>query len=202
MTLTATFIVALVLSFIGSMPTGLITLSIIQRTVEKGIKSGLMVSLGAVIPEFIYTAVALFMMQALAGDIPYNRWIQGGSAALFLFLGIYYFVKKPVQRTAVGPHIYRDFVRGVVVGFLNMLIVPYWVFVVAWLQGNGYPLEAKGSIWIFSAGAALGAWMVFVLYTYGSQYLADRIGAVRQYTNKGVGAIFLGLALLQIVKMV
>ncbi len=191
------FVLAFLISAVGSIPPGLITLTILRSSVQNGRRDGLWISVGALIPEFIYTYLALVGYRYLQQN-PF-------ATAVFLLFGIYYLLKKvnpqtlefAVEREAKNGA--SGFSRGLGIGFLNMLIVPFWVFVAGWLSMYDMAFEDLGLIISFCLGAAIGAGVVFWGYVELGNWLVNRLGRIEYYTNKVVGGIFLGLGLLQLI---
>ena len=85
MTLIVYFFVAFILSFLGSIPIGLITLTIAQKTIQNGRRSGLMVALGATIMEFVYTFIALLSLEFFTQNTAIGNYIKTFALVLFLF---------------------------------------------------------------------------------------------------------------------
>ena len=158
------FFIGLVLSFLGSIPIGLITLTITQKTIEKGRTSGLMIALGATIIEFIYTFIALVSLDFFANNDEIGQYIKMFATVLFLGLGAYYFFKKNTTSLKPTPtYDYFDFFRGIAVGAMNLLIVPFWIFLGLWLESNGYIFDNYDIITSFSFGSAIGALLILSL---------------------------------------
>lgn len=202
MSLLIYFFVALVLSFVGSLPIGLITLTIIQKTIEKGKRSGVLISLGALVMEFGYTFLALKSLELFSKNIDLGSYIKIFATTLFLILGIYYFFKKPAtELKKTKKYDYFDFLRGVIVGFMNVLILPYWIFVGMWLESNGMLFTNQTDILTFSIGATLGAFLAFLAYIWFSKLIKNKIQTINQYTNKVVGVLFIGLGIFQLVNL-
>lgn len=202
MNLISYFFVALFLSFIGSLPIGLITLTITQKTIEKGKRSGLLISLGATIMEFGYTYLALISLDFLTKNIEVGSYIKIFAIVLFMVLGIYYFFKKPSPKLKqTKAYDYFDFLRGAIVGLMNVLIFPFWIFLGIWLESNGMFFESQTSIITFSFGATIGAFLAFLVYIWFSGVIEKKVAIINQYTNKVVGAIFLGLGVFQLINL-
>lgn len=120
-------------------------------------------------------------------------------------MAIYYFLKKsnPTQSKTLAEHDKnREFYKGVILGAMNMLIVPYWLLIGVWLKSNDIQINNISEILIFSIGAALGAIAVFIIYGKLAQYVSGKIHQVADYTNKGAGVLFLILALIQFLQIV
>lgn len=193
------FIIALVLSFLGSLPIGLITLTITQKTIQNGRHSGLMIALGATVMEFVYTFIALLSLDFLTKNTAIGTYIKIFAIVVFLGMGIYYLLKKSNEKLkAAGEYNYFDFIRGFIVGMMNMLIVPFWIFLGIWLESNGILFENKSIIFIFSIGAAIGAFLAFLGYIFLSEYIVSKTKEINRYTKKAVGVLFLGLGIFQL----
>jgi len=193
------FSIALVLSFLGSLPIGLITLTITQKTIQNGRHSGLMIALGATIMEFIYAFIALLSLDLFTQNTSIGNYIKIFATAIFLAMGFYFLWKK--NSTEVRPtaaYNYFDFLRGFIVGTMNLLIVPFWIFLGIWLKANGVSFKNNFDILIFSSGAALGALLAFFGYILLSEFIVKRTKKINQYTNKAVGILFLGLGIFQL----
>ena len=198
------FALAFAISAVGSIPPGLITLSILRRSVQTGRRDALWVSAGALIPEFVYTYVALVGYRYLQQHQFVEQQIQQLATVVFLAFGAYYLFKKRSTELALPSdkedRVYAtNFGRGFGVGMLNMLIIPFWVFVAGWLGRYEPDYSDTLFVFIFCLGAALGAGLVFWAYVELGNWLVQRLGRIDYYTNKAVGGIFLGLGLLQLI---
>lgn len=203
MNLVLYFFIAFGLSFLGTLPIGLITLSITQRTIQNGKRSGVMIALGATIMEFIYTVVALISLDFFSQNNDTSNYIKYAATFIFLALGIYYIFKKnnTTPNAKSTAYNYLDFFRGIIVGAMNMLIIPFWVFLGLWLRSHGFIFDQHLTITVFSLGAALGALLAFGGYILLSDYVNKKSELINRYTNKAVGLLFLGLAIFQLIQL-
>ena len=193
------FIVALLLSFLGSLPIGLITLNISQSTIQHGRQSGISLSLGATVMEFVYTYLALISLEFFTQNTGINQYIKVAATFVFLGMGSYFLFKKTTTNLRpVQAGSYFDFFRGILVGAMNMLIIPFWIFLALWLQSQGLFFERTDQILFFSLGSALGALIAFVGYVGLSEYIMKRLATVNRYTDKVVGWLFIGLGVFQL----
>lgn len=201
MTLLSYFLVAFLLSAVGTIPIGIITLTIMQRTLEAGKKAGMAVAFGATIPEFFYTFIALFGLDFLNNEA-IQQHIKTVAVFIFFALAIYYFFKKTKPIT-LDKHKgnRRDMGRGFLAGMMNMLIIPFWILVGIWLQSYDYQLNTHTQLITFSIGAALGALFIFWLYVLLGSYILRRIGSFIQYTNRVIACFFLALGVYQLVQL-
>jgi len=196
------FTIAFILSALGTIPIGLITLTISQRTIEQGKSVGRKIALGATVVEFTYTIIALYGLNVIPVNAVWTKYIEIGTIFLFLLLGIYYLRKPSLQNLELKPARQGlHFLQGIGIGMMNMLIVPFWLVVGLWLQSNGLAFDQNLPIVIFSFGAALGALLIFIVYIEGSVLLLNKSKAIATYSNKVIGSLFIILVLFQIIRL-
>ena len=196
------FLVALILSFLGSIPIGLITLTITQKTIQNGRQSGIMVALGASVMEFFYTYVALISLDFFTRNTVIGDYIKIFATIIFLGMGLFHLLKKNNKIESPSSYNYFDFGRGVIIGAMNMLIVPFWIFLGIWLEANGFIFDQQIIIITFCVGATFGAMIAFWGYIWLSEYIVTKIKEINKYTNKVIGIMFLGLAILQVIQLI
>lgn len=198
----AYFFIAFGLSALGSMPIGMITLKVAEKTIHDGYRSGVMLSLGATVIEFFYTFVALTSMDFFLQNSSVNSYINFLAMAVFFTLGFYHLFKKvkPVLDSE-GEYKTFDFIKGILLASMNMLIIPFWIFLAVWLKNYGYSFSSTGEILAFSVGSALGALVIFLLYSRLGRFIVNKIQKVSFYTNKTVGLLFLALGMYQLIQL-
>lgn len=196
------FLVSFVLSFLGSLPLGMITLTITQRTIQNGRNSGILLSLGATVMEFVYTYVALISLDFFAQDTHVNQYIKTAATCAFFLMSLYFLLKKH-QPDSINPSAYDyfDFFRGIVVGAMNLLIVPFWIFIALWLQTYNMKFDQTANIISFSTGSALGALLAFLGYVWLSNLILSRVQQISKYTDRIVGILFLALGIFQLIQL-
>lgn len=196
------FFVSFIISFLGSLPIGLISLTVVQRTIAKGKHAGLMIAAGATIMEFVYTFIALKSLDLFAENLELGNYIKIISTIVFFIIGAYYFFKQPTEVSKpTKAYDYFDFLRGFIVGLMNLLIVPFWIFIGIWLQSNGMVFDNNVCIANFSTGSALGAFLAFLLYIWSSGLIGNRLNKINAYTNKIFGLLFFGLGVFQLIQL-
>ena len=199
------FFIAFGISLLGTIPIGLITIAITERSITKGFKYGLILGLGATVMEFVYTFISMSCLDTLTQNISIGRNIKIASLIIFIILAILFLSKKPqLKIKSIEPPgtLKLEFVKGIGVGSMNFLIVPFWLFIGVWLKSNNIEVIGVGQISIFSIGAALGALIVFIGYGKLAHYISNKLEIVAKYTNKLVGAVFLILAIIQVAKLI
>ena len=204
MTIFTHFGVAFVLSFLGSIPFGLITLSIADISIRKGLKAGVLFSLGASVFEFIYTFIGLKSIHFFSVNPSIETAMQWIALFVFLGLGFYNFffkAKVPTKQKEVEEVDHAFFFKGLGIAALNFLIIPYWIFVGVCVEGDGWLILENFWIFIFTLGATLGALVVFFAYAKLSVMVMKKSSKVAGFTNKIIGAVFILLGIYQAVNL-
>ncbi len=161
-----------------------------------------MVALGAAVVEFVYTLVAVYFIDTIVKSALIGSMIKWTMAVVFMGLGFYYLYKKiePVQKK-ISKSSSKDFGYGILVAGMNLLIIPTWIFIGLWMRSNGYQFSHISEILTISFGSALGGLMVFAGYVRLGRFIVTRMQTVTRYTNRLLGAIFLCLATVQLLRI-
>lgn len=202
MNLAIYFLIAFLLSALGSMPIGMITLKIVEKTIHDGYRSGVMFSLGATVIEFLYTYIALTSMDFFLDNVEVNSFFNIVAMTVFFSLGFYHLFKKTkTVMDSEGEYNTFDFFKGTMLASMNMLIIPFWIFLAIWLKNYNVEFSSNTQILVFSIGAGLGALLIFLLYSRLGKFIVQRIQKVASYTNKTVGILFLLLGIYQLIQL-
>ncbi|MEM9260358.1 MAG: LysE family transporter [Bacteroidota bacterium] len=199
------FFIAFLISAVGTLPPGLITLTITQTTIKEGRRAGLQSALGATIPEFIYTYLALIGADFLLRNADISYYIQLASAILFFGLGIWFWLISPKSQKTTNTEVIpsrRFFQRGLAAGFFNFLIIPFWLFIIVWLRANGYVITKQAEFLLFATAGALGALCAFLLYLEIGGFILRKFRSVERHLNKAIGSIFLLLCAFQVWEVI
>ena len=219
------------LSLLGSLPPGLISLSVAQTAVQRGLAAALVLGAGAAVAEFFQAWLAA----EAAGWFVQHPMVEQGLrwAAVPVFLGLGgWLVWKPSRgnpapsTTGEGGHdIRRDallslsshsgegpgvglsrlgplFAQGLLLSLFNLLAIPYWLAYCAGLRTTDWWREGWVSTSLFSAGVMVGTFAALALYAWAAHRAVQRSEAVARYANRVVGAIFLGLGLWALLSQV
>lgn len=188
----------LVLSLSGSLPPGLISLSVAQTSILRGYWSAIILGLGAAVAEFFQAWAAVAFADWFLEHPGAAKLFQIGAIPVFLGLAIYlwFFARPPRAPEAdlpVAP--FRQLFRGAVISVFNLLAIPYWVAYAGWLRVNGYWQEGRSHTLLFSLGVMIGTMIALTLYAWLAQELTRRSDMVARVVNRFVALIFLGLGL-------
>lgn len=214
------FLYGFALSLLGSLPPGLISLSVAQTAVQRGLVAALVLSAGAAAAEFFQAWLAA----AAAGWFVQHPLVEQGlhwaSVPIFIGLGLYLIFKKapsassahtptsitqedieraleenPTAPSGGGLGNLRFFFHGIVVSLFNLLAIPYWLTYCSWLRTTVSWQEGWISNSIFSAGVTVGTFAALSAYAGLGYFAVQRSDQVARYINRIVGLLFFGLGL-------
>lgn len=156
--------------------------------------------------EFFQSYIALTFSHILTHNPVMQRTIIEICIPIFLIIGIYYLFKK---NTSLNKPITRashfiGFAKGFMMSSLNMIAIPYYVFMGGYLHASKY-LERLGIsirlegkfIAAFAFGVVIGSFMVFIIYAKLGQVIKNKSEKMSRYASKIVGAIFIAIAISQ-----
>ncbi len=192
------FAAGIVLSLIGSLPPGLISLSVAQTSIFRGFWPAILLALGASVAEFFQALGAVVFADWFLAHPAAARAFETGVIPIFLGLAVYlwFFAKAPRAVNIdlpVSP--WRQFGKGILLSVFNLLAIPYWVAYAGWLRINGWWEPGSVYLFLFAAGVTAGTMLALGLYAWLAQELARRSDLVARLANRFVALIFLGLGL-------
>ena len=187
-------------SFIGALPFGLVNLNVMETTLRKSPKAGIMLSLGATLLEMVHAFIAIQCAMFITDNWDSNPYFKGTVLGLFFLLGLFFFFKRQTsdeQPKRRLPFKVSDFGRGAFLSLINPQAIPFWLFVVAYLSSHQI-LEVHPEIFPeFLTGVGIGKILALLVFVYFSLFIESRMGKVAQGMNKIIGSIFFLLAALQ-----
>jgi threonine/homoserine/homoserine lactone efflux protein len=194
------FLLSLSFSFIGTIPPGTLNLSIIQLGLDKKINTAWRFGIAASIVEYPYAWLAVKFEHLITSSPIITDNIQLITAVVMLTVGALtlWSANKPSD---LGEKFKSSgFRRGILLGILNPLALPFWVGTTAYLRGQHWiDLSSTLSLHCYLLGASLGALAVFMLFAY----LAQRIVSEFQQSHrvkKIPGYILLALGCYAFIK--
>lgn len=201
------FFITAAISFAGSIQLGPVNLAIMKTVLEGRSKAALWTGAGVCLPEFIYSAFALFASAWLMERKLLLEILEWGVVPLLLGLGIFNLLKKkqktmddstPGQKAA-------DFLRGMLLSFLNPQLLPFWLMILVMLNGYAFfRIDTLGDKIAFIIGTGAGEFVLIALVVYFTrrfrEYLLNKMK--NWNINRVFGWLFIVLAVAQSVKLI
>jgi threonine/homoserine/homoserine lactone efflux protein len=165
------FLLAFIMSFAGSIPPGTINLTVLQLGLEGRFKIALRFSLAASIIEYPYAWIAVKFEKLITSSPVITDNIQILSAVVLIVLGlINVWPKSKAPSAKPGRFANSGYRRGLLLGILNPLAIPYWIGITAYLVGQGWiVLDSGMRLHAYLAGVFVGAVLLLVALIYLSR---------------------------------
>lgn len=201
------FLIGFGVSYLFSLPPGMISLNVLQTTIQKGLLSAFWLALAAVMVE---------SLQAFVG-VKFSEWInqhENLKLGLEVFV-IPVFLALGIGNVVIGIKTIRNkdkasfqpkktigsFWKGLIVSALNPVAIPFWVVWAMGISEKNLLVMETSHILVFVFGTTLGTLACLMTYAVLSAVIVKRIHAVKVWMNIIIGALFIGLAIAQTVSV-
>ena len=190
------FFVAFFFSFLGSIPPGTINLLSIQLGLENRFGTAIRFGIAAALAEYPYAWIAVKFEQLITTNPVILQNLQLAGSLIMIIIGIINLwpaSKSPSPLTTkFGKSGFR---RGLVLGLLNPLAVPYWLAMTAFLKSqNWIELTTLGQLQGYLIGVVLGAFLMLVIFAYLGKKIVSTF-SIHPWILKIPGMTLLGLGL-------
>jgi threonine/homoserine/homoserine lactone efflux protein len=168
------FGVAFFFSFIGTIPPGTLNLSILQLGIDNKIRVAWRFALAASLIEYPYAWLAVKFEKLITSSPMFEENAQLITAVVMTLLGAFslYTPKKTSRFTEKLSN--SGFTRGLVLGILNPLALPFWVGTTAYLNSQHWiDLNTSLGLQAYLIGICLGTLTLFILLVYLAQKIAS-----------------------------
>lgn len=175
------FLLAFLFSFLGSIPPGTINLTALQVGLEKRTNIAWRFAIAAALIEYPYAWLAVTFENLITESPVILDNFKLISAIVMIVLGVLnlWSTQKPTVFTQKFQE--SGFRRGIILGILNPLAMPFWIGVTAYLSAQGW-IELPGNKYLHSylVGVSLGAFSLLIAVAY----LAKRMVLLLQPGSK------------------
>ncbi|WPU99476.1 LysE family transporter [Mucilaginibacter sp. cycad4] len=196
-----TFFIGIIANFIGYIPPGNINLTLVQITINRGIKEAVRFITAFSAVEFFFTYFIMHAARWLSGQLQLNTVIDWIMVVLFGVMGYITWVhrNKP-PKANYSEH--ASIKYGILLGFLNPMQVPFWMVTGTYLITHEWILDGRVALVIFSLGSAAGAFLCLFIYAKFARYIQQRFALSTKLINTSIAILFFAFAMYHVVKQV
>ena len=188
-----------------SAPMGPIGILVIQRTMEKGRKSGIYTGVGAAVSDLVYCLLAGLGLAFVTDFIDHNRFLFqiGGSLVLIVF-ALFMIFRSPVKGIKHEDAKKVNYTNDAITGFVFTLSNPLIIFLIFPLFARfAFPSAEEYKFYHIILGyifIVVGA----LLWWFGITYIVDKLRSKFNiqsmwWINKIMGGLILALAVYGLV---
>ena len=187
-------------AILGALPFGLVNMTVLHVSFEKGNRAAIKIAHGAAIVEVVFGVTALFAGGLLARHLEGNLTITYITAAVLILGGLFFVFKKQNGRYEIERGT-SGFIKGILLNLISLQVLLFWILAVAFLSSREL-LQYNGlSILLFVAGVWLGKMAVLWMYMHLSRRILSRSRVISQNINTIIGFVLIGMAFIQFLKI-
>ncbi len=195
------FLVAFIVSYLGSIPPGTINISTMQLSIQGKRRAAVFLSLAASLVEFVYAGITVRFQLFLSESEWFTDHFYVITAVPMLILGVANLWTSSNTKsflTRVKASGRSGFKRGLVLGLLNPLTLPYWLTVTAYLQTHDLISLEGWLFWYYLIGISVGTFLLMIsIIMLGRKF--SNIADNQFLVHRLPGLIFIGLGTYNIV---
>jgi threonine/homoserine/homoserine lactone efflux protein len=168
------FAFAVLFSFVGVLPPGIVNMTVANYSVKKSIRRARRFINGAILVVFIQSVLAFYFATFLESHHQVMQNLKLVGSIVFILLTIFFLgkgiqnfidskgeIKKKTNKSKLRP-----FIHGVFISGLNVFPIPYYAFVSLYLSEfiEDFFTNLVGLAFVF--GTTLGTFIVFMGYAF------------------------------------
>lgn len=164
MSLLTTFLIAFIFSFLGSIPPGTLNLTMLRLGLEQKMNIAWRFAIAAALVEYPYAWLALVFEDWITSSPTVINNFRLIGAIVMITLGILAIrsASKPVKQVETVRE--SGFRKGLLLGILNPLALPFWIGITAYLKSQDWiTLSTAWETHAYLLGISLGAFVLLIL---------------------------------------
>lgn len=168
MSILLNFAIGFLAALVGVIPPGLLNMSAAKISMKRGRKIAILFSLGVCVTVCAQTFVALLFARYLDKHPEIIDILQEVALGIFICITIYFlFIAKDTRRE-IPKEVNRSktnrFFYGMLLAALNLLPLPYWVYISITFSAFGWFSFEQPGIWAAVLASGLGTFCMLAIY--------------------------------------
>ena len=186
-------------AIVGALPFGLVNLTVLNVTFEKGNGAAIKIAHGAALVEVVFGITALFAGGMLASHIEGNIIVSYITAGVLIIGGVFFVLKK--QRISDQRETsFSGFLKGMLLNLVSIQVFLFWILAITFLSSRELLQYDLLSILFFVSGIWLGKMAVLWMYINLSNRILSRSRIISKNINTIIGIVLIALAFVQFLK--
>jgi threonine/homoserine/homoserine lactone efflux protein len=187
----------------GSMTPGTINLSVLRTGLDHKPGVGIRLAAAAAIVEYLYAWVAVTFERMITSNRVVVEHFHLVAAVVMLTLGLVTFFSATKSSVVIEKFNRSGFRRGLVLGVLNPLAMPYWIAATAYFRSQDWiDLDTTTELHLYLLGVSMGVFTLLVLVNFGARALAVVLAKHSLLLKRIPGVIMLLLGAYALVRYV
>ena len=194
----------LIIGFFVALPVGAAAVMCISRSVQYGLKSGLITGLGVALADLLYGIFAVFGIFAISGEtLESNYVLRLAGAFCIMFLGLRMIAKIPNTNSDNTIHetSFKDLFTGFLVTISNPMTIIAFVAALSYVNFLMEEINFISSVLIVT-GIFIGSLAWWSILSYLSLLFKDKLtGNILRKFNIGSGFLIFAFGVLLIISI-
>jgi len=187
-------------AIVGALPFGLVNLTVLNVTFERGNGAAIRIAHGAALIEVVFGITALFTGGMLASYIEGNIIVSYATAGVLIIGGVFFVLRK--QRNNVHHETgFSGFLKGILLNLVSIQVFLFWILAIAFFSSRELLQYDLLSVLFFVSGIWLGKMAVLWMYINLSNRILSRSRIISKNINTIIGFVLFGLAFVQVLKI-
>jgi threonine/homoserine/homoserine lactone efflux protein len=193
LSITLTFLLGLIIAFIGVIPPGLLNMTAAKISLKEGYSRGVMFSVGVCLIVMLQTYVAVIFARYLSNHPDVIDILQRVAFVIFILITIYYLliakkrIKPDVEQHVKSKHSRLFF--GMFLSCLNVFPIPYQAYMSITIASFGWLVFDGISIASYVAGVAMGTFVMLYIYIFFFDKIKSKAFTSQKNMNYIIGSI-------------
>jgi len=196
------FLIAFIISYLGSIPPGVANVSVMQMAVQNHKRAAIFFALSATTVEFLYAGLTVKFQIFLKESAQLEDYFQIITIVVLMVVGILSLISKSRSSDVHGVEIAKGragFKRGIILGFLNPMTIPFWLMVTAYIQNHNIIPLVGTYYWFYLIGISSGTFCLLMTVLWlGNKF--TRISDNQLLVHKVPGVLLIGLGIYSLVR--
>jgi len=195
-------LLGLIAGTLVTIPLGPVNLLIVNTTISKNLKAAMIVASAASVMELLKPILAIYFSWLIIRHIESNMYIQLTVVLAFILIGLYFLLKKNTSvETENNRREMPEFMKGILISFLNIPALPFWIFFIAYCESTvGFDFSIS-TVGLFLTGVFIARYGTLWMYARLSQYVYERSSLIALWLDRIIAIIFFVLALAQVFRI-
>jgi threonine/homoserine/homoserine lactone efflux protein len=176
---------------------GPVFFAIIQTSVERGFRNGLLVSLGVSFSDALYVTVCYFGLVQFINDPQFRYYLAYAGGGILMLMGAYHLFIKSRRKMAAPldvaseKRMYRYFVKGFLINGFSPMVLVFWIGAISVASLDfGYQ---NGTDYFLFFAVVLGTVLATDIL---KAFLADKLRTLITHRSLTIMNILVGIGLL------
>jgi threonine/homoserine/homoserine lactone efflux protein len=193
-----------VISFLGSLPLGVLNVTATQLSVENSVSTAFVFATGAMIIELVYVLITLRAMDWVSKHIKLFRLFEWITAILILALSVNSLIAAiNMQKISsiIPAEATHAFFSGMLLSSLNPLHFIFWFGWSTILIEKNILHTNRHHYNFYTIGIGFGTLAGFAVFIYGGNYIIHQLLFNQTLINWIIGIVLLTTAMVQVYKI-